>query len=79
MVTVNIYEAKTQFSRLVAAVEQRGERFVLCRNGLPVADLVPHTPVSVKNLDPDPMLAGACFLGNPSAPLDQEDWPEDLR
>jgi len=79
MVTVNLYQAKAQFSRLVAAVEQRGERVVVCRNGLPVADLVPHSPASIKNLDPDPILAGARFLGSPVAPLDQEDWPEDFR
>jgi prevent-host-death family protein len=79
MVTINLYQAKSQFSRLVAAVEQRGERIVLCRNGLPVADLVPHSPTSIKNLNPDPMLAGARFSGNPVAPLDQEDWPKDFR
>ncbi len=36
----NIHEAKTQFSRLVAAVE-RGETVTICRNGRPVAECVP--------------------------------------
>lgn len=36
----NIHEAKTQFSRLVAAVE-RGERVTICRNGEPVIECVP--------------------------------------
>ncbi len=79
MVTINLYQAKTQFSRLVAAVEKRGERIVVCRNGQPVADLVPHTPDSIKTLDPDPLLVGACFVGDPAAPLNPEDWPEDFR
>jgi antitoxin (DNA-binding transcriptional repressor) of toxin-antitoxin stability system len=79
MVTVNLYQAKTQFSRLVAAVEQKRERIVVCRNGLPVADLVPHTPEAIQTLNPDPELAGARFLRNPVAPLDSEDWPEDLK
>ena len=79
MVTINLYEAKTQLSRLVAAVEKQGERIVLCRNGLPVADLVPHTPYSGATLDPDPALSGARFLGDASAPLDCQDWPEDIR
>lgn len=38
--TVNVYEAKTQFSRLVARVEE-GEEIVIARNGRPVARLVP--------------------------------------
>jgi prevent-host-death family protein len=36
----NIHEAKTQFSKLVAAVE-RGERVTICRNGEPVIECVP--------------------------------------
>jgi prevent-host-death family protein len=36
----NIHEAKTQFSKLVAAVE-RGETVTICRNGAPVIDCVP--------------------------------------
>ena len=36
----NIHEAKTQFSKLVAAVE-RGERVTICRNGHPVIECVP--------------------------------------
>ena len=79
MFTINMFQAKTQFSRLVAAVETRGERIVVCRNGLPVADLVPHKPESIQSLDPDPMLAGARFLGNPVDSLAPEDWPEDLK
>ena len=39
----NIHEAKTQFSRLVAAVE-RGETVTICRNGAPVIDCVPAKP-----------------------------------
>jgi antitoxin (DNA-binding transcriptional repressor) of toxin-antitoxin stability system len=79
MLTVNLYQAKTQLSRLVSAVEKQGERIVLCRNGIPVADLVPHASIPSKNLDPDPMLVGARFLGDPTAPLEVGDWPENLR
>lgn len=39
----NIHEAKTHFSKLVAAVE-RGERVTICRNGRPVAECVPPRP-----------------------------------
>lgn len=40
---VNIYEAKTGLSRLVADVE-RGATVVLCRDGKPVARIVPYAP-----------------------------------
>ncbi len=40
MQTLNIHEAKTQFSRLVEAVA-RGEEIVIARAGVPAARLVP--------------------------------------
>ena len=42
MKTVNIHDAKTGLSRLLAEIEKSGKRIVICRNGEPVADLVPH-------------------------------------
>ena len=40
MLTVNVHEAKTHLSRLLAQVEA-GEEVVIARNGKPVARLVP--------------------------------------
>ena len=40
MATVNVHEAKTHLSRLLARVEE-GEEVVIARNGKPVARLVP--------------------------------------
>ena len=42
----NIHEAKTHFSKLVAAVE-RGERVTICRNGEPVIECVPVEKLKV--------------------------------
>ncbi len=78
MKTVNLYEAKTHLSKLIAQIEVDGEIVVLCRNGKPVADIVPHKP-SGAVVQPDPELAGARYLSDPSAPLDSSDWPEALR
>ena len=39
MRTVNIHEAKTQFSKLIARVEE-GEEILIARDGTPVAKLV---------------------------------------
>jgi prevent-host-death family protein len=41
MKVVNVYEAKTNLSKLLDAVE-RGEEIVIARAGRPVADLRPH-------------------------------------
>ena len=43
MKRLNIHEAKTHLSRLVAEVKQ-GEQFVLCRAGKPVACLSQYHP-----------------------------------
>ena len=40
MKTVNVHEAKTQFSKLLARVA-RGERIIIAKNGQPVAELRP--------------------------------------
>lgn len=48
-------------------------------------DSVPHQipPLEQKSDEshgaPDPSFAGARFLGNPTAPLDIEDWLEEMR
>jgi antitoxin (DNA-binding transcriptional repressor) of toxin-antitoxin stability system len=74
----NIYEAKSQLSKLIAKVEETGEPYVICRNGKPVVDLVVHRQAR-DPLDPDPALRGARFKGDPTAGLNEEDWPESLR
>ena len=43
MATVNVHEAKTQLSRLLAQVEA-GEEVTIARNGKPVARLVSCNP-----------------------------------
>lgn len=40
---VNVHEAKTQFSKLLAQV-QRGKEVVIAKAGKPVAKLMPYTP-----------------------------------
>lgn len=45
MTTVNVYEAKTHFSQLLARVEA-GEEIVVCRAGKPVARLSKVAPGS---------------------------------
>lgn len=43
MPAINVYEAKTNLSKLLEAVE-RGEEITIARAGRPIADLIPHRP-----------------------------------
>ena len=70
MPQVNIHEAKTNLSRLLARVEQ-GEEIIIARGGKPVARLVPFTP----DLAPRPLglLRGRIHIADDfDAPLPPE-------
>jgi len=54
MKIVNISEAKTNLSKLVALV-RRGEKVVIAKNNLPLVDLVVHKPEGKRKLG---LLAG---------------------
>ena len=43
----SVHEAKTNLSRLLAAVE-RGERVIITRHGVPAAELIPARPAKVR-------------------------------
>ena len=74
----SIYETKAHLSKILSEVVDRGSVFVICKHGVPVADIVPHKaandPFEVRE-----SLAGAEYLVDPTAPLDENDWPEELR
>lgn len=78
MSTNKTYEATAKLSKLVAEVERSGKPVTICRNGKPVVDLVPHRPAA-DPLAQDPELEGARFHGDPCAPVDSEDWPDEGR
>ena len=75
MKTVNVHEAKTNFSGLLAKVESESEQFVICRNGEPVADLVPHQRKD--RLKPHPLLRKVKIKYDPVEPLSADEWRED--
>jgi len=75
---VNIYQAKANLSKLITAVERTGRSLCICRNGVPVVDLVPHRTVR-DPLAQSPRLLGAVFVGDPAAPADERDWPVNAR
>ena len=77
MKTVNVHEAKTNFSSLLATVEDSNESFVICRNGEPVADLVPHKRAS--RIKPHPVLSKIEINYDPTEPLSENEWPKASR
>jgi prevent-host-death family protein len=75
MKTLNTHQAKTHLSAVLAEVEQRGETFLICRNGRPVADLVPHRKRD--RLAPDPVMSKITIQYDPTEPLTEAEWPEE--
>lgn len=77
MKTVNVHHAKTNFSSLLARVEDSKERIVICRNGEPIADLVPHQ--RKERTKPHPALRKIKIDYNPAEPLSSDEWPQTNR
>ncbi|MBI4309327.1 MAG: type II toxin-antitoxin system prevent-host-death family antitoxin [Candidatus Omnitrophica bacterium] len=78
MISVNTHEAKTRLSELLVKVEKKHETIVICRNGVPIAELSAWH----KNKDPlsqSNKLKNVKFYKDPSLPLDEEDWPQASR
>lgn len=75
MRTVNVHEAKSTLSALLAEVEEKGEIVVICRNGKPIAELraVSHRG---GRLATRPETSAVVFNEDPTRPLDREDWGE---
>ena len=82
MITANMHEAKTQLSKLVRAVVERGEIVILQQNGKPVAEIHPHRPDPrpIRRLTPDPALRVTFAPGyDATEPASEDEWPEDCR
>ena len=75
MKAINVHDAKTNFSGLLAEVESSGKEFVICRNGQPVADLIPHQQKS--RLAPHPLLSKVKIKYDPTEPLAADEWREE--
>jgi prevent-host-death family protein len=69
---VNVHEAKTQLSKLLAEVE-RGREIVVARDGKPVAKLVPFRAPAKKRLRVGDMKGRIWMSPDFDAPLSDED------
>lgn len=74
MISVNTHEAKTKLSELLLQVEQKHEIVVICRNGMPVAELSPWKKAR-NPLRQSPKLKKVIFREDPTLPLKEDDWP----
>ena len=75
MKMVNVHKAKTELSALLSGIETNGEPIMICRNGEPVADLVPHRHHD--RLQPHPQMSKITILYDPTEPLTPDEWPEN--
>ena len=80
MILVNTREAKSKLSALLAAIEEKGEVVLICRNGKPIAELKPAKSNRVKHLRSEPALKVTFAPGfDPAEPAAEEEWPQECR
>lgn len=72
MKTLNIHETKTKLSSILSEIENKGEKYIICRNGKPIADIVPHKKKS--RLKPDSFLSQVKINCDLTKPLTEDDW-----
>jgi len=75
MMTVNVHEAKTHFSSLLAAIEKRQESVLVCRNGHPVAEIHATAKPDRKGLPPPNDELAPRLKYDPAEPLTEDEWP----
>ncbi|MBV6492203.1 MAG: hypothetical protein LDLANPLL_00194 [Turneriella sp.] len=79
MLVINLYEAKTKLSNLVKKVEEQGKTITLCRNGTPVAQIVPLEKKTLNPLQKNKILSKITLNYNPFEPLSDDEWPNNNR
>ncbi len=72
MQSINIHDAKTRLSSILADVEKGTETYVICRNGKAIADLVPHKKSS--RVKQDPFLSQVKINCDLTAPMTEKEW-----
>ncbi len=71
-ISVGVYEAKTQFTKLLQAVEA-GETVTITRHGKPVAELAAIRPHGLGRRDPGEVFAKIRELRKQVTPISQDD------
>ena len=79
MTSVTIHEAAKTFPALLAAVEEKGETVVICRDGKPVAELKAPSLPKLDRLKTYPDLKPIAIRYDPTEPLSENEWPSEYR
>lgn len=78
MRTVNIHEAKSNLSKLIAQLEKNNnESVIICRHGKPVAE-IKAIEACKDPLKTHPQLQGTIKY-DPTEPLFDDEWPGEYR
>jgi prevent-host-death family protein len=72
MKILNIHETKTRLSAILAEIEETGEKYTICRNGKPIADLVPYKKGN--RIRPDRFLSRVKVTCDLTKPLTEDEW-----
>lgn len=72
MKILNIHETKTNLSSILADIEATGNKYIICRNGKPIAEISSHKKKN--RLKPDPFLSRIKIRCDLTEPLTEEDW-----
>lgn len=68
---INVHEAKTRLSAILAEVE-KGKKVIICRSGKPVAELIPYK--RRPRTTPHPVLSRIRISYDPIEDLSAEEW-----
>ena len=49
MIKLNVHEAKTRLSRYLTRLSEEGEKIVLCKRNVPIAEILPLKPVRTES------------------------------
>ena len=71
---LNIHEAKTKLSAVLMEIEKTGRRFVICRNGRPIAEIGPLRKRQGSRLGVHPLLSNIQINYDPTEDLTEEEW-----
>ena len=72
MRVLNVHEAKTKLSSVLAEIEKTGHSVLICRNGEPIAELVPHKKRERTKLHP--VMKKIQINYDPTEELEENEW-----
>jgi prevent-host-death family protein len=71
---INVHEAKTKLSAVLAQIEATGQSVLICRNGKPVAELGPLKKRSGGRLGKHPVMGKIKIAYDPTEAMTEAEW-----